>query len=506
MLTMTIVTPEGENPFYVEEGALLSDELRSYGFSPDMPCGGRGQCGKCLVWAESGLDEPTDREREYLSPDRLARGVRLACQAHITGAVRVRLTPPNIVSQICTEGEDRPLGTDPLFDRLGGAVDIGTTTLAARLYDKTGLLATASAPNPQRDYGADVISRIGKAMEGESTALAACVRAAVNGLLSDLCKQAGRDSTEIDALVLTGNTAMLHLLTETDPSPLAAAPFAAKELFGKKIPAKSLELSCSPNCTVWLPRCMSAFVGGDITTALLASGLCEGNETALLADIGTNGEIALWRDGRLLCCSTAAGPAFEGANLSQGMQGAPGAIDHVTVDSGALRLHTIGDVPAVGICGSGVADLLACLLDMEILDETGLLDDGEDQWVLTDSVAFTQADVRQVQLAKSAVRSGIETLLHQAGVRKNQVDTLSVAGGFGSFLDLHSAAAIGLIPPELEDRCKVIGNAALGGAAMLLWDRNLWEESVRLADSAETVDLASSQFFMDQYVENMMFE
>ena len=152
------------------------------------------------------------------------------------------------------------------------------------------------------------------------------------------------------------------------------------------------------------------------------------------------------------------------------------------------------------------ADLLACLLDMDILDETGLLDDGEDQWALTDSVAFTQADVRQVQLAKSAVRSGMETLLHQAGVRNVQVDALSVAGGFGSFLDLHSAAAIGLIPPELEDRCKVIGNAALTGAAMLLWDRNLWEESVRLADSAETVDLAGSRFFMDQYVENMMFE
>ena len=506
MRSMTIFTEEGERTFPVEEGSLLSDELRNYRSAPDMPCGGRGRCGKCLVWAEGGLDDPSPREQEYLTPDQLAQGVRLACCAHITGDLRVRLTPPRVVSQICTQGVDRPLGNDPVFSVLGGAVDIGTTTLAARLYDRTGLLATASAPNPQRDFGADVISRVGKAMEGHAGALAACVRQGVNGLLLDLCKQAGRSVHEIDGLVVTGNTAMLHLLTETDPSPLAAAPFAAEELFGVQRPARTLGLTGSPDCTVWLPRCMSAFVGGDITTALLAAGLCEGQDTALLADIGTNGEIALWKNGALLCCSTAAGPAFEGANLSQGMQGAPGAIDHVGVENGALVLHTIEEQPARGICGSGVADLLAALLELEILDETGLLDDGEEQWDLTENVAFTQADVRQVQLAKSAVRSGIETLLHEARLEPEDVAELAVAGGFGSFLDLHSAAAIGLIPPELEEACRVIGNAALSGAAMLLWDRDLWARSVALADSARTVDLAGSRFFMDRYVENMMFE
>ena len=506
MLTMTVCTDGGERTFPVEEGTLLSDALRRCGLAPDMPCGGRGLCGKCLVWARSGLDAPSDHERAYLTPDRLARGARLACQAHITGDVQVRLTPPKVVSQICTEGGDCPLGTDPLFAVLGCAVDIGTTTLAARLYDRTGLIATASAPNPQRDFGADVISRIGKAMEGHAEALAACVRQAVNGLLYDLCKLSSRSTGEVDTLVLTGNTAMLHLLTMTDPSPLAAAPFAAKELFGTIYPAKSFGLHGSESCSLYLPRCMSAFVGGDITTALLASRLCQGQDRALLVDIGTNGELALWKDGALLCCSTAAGPAFEGANLSQGMQGAPGAIDHVKTADGGLELHTIGDVPAVGICGSGVADLLACLLEMDILDETGLLDDGEEQWDLTDSVAFTQADVRQVQLAKSAVRSGMETLLHQAGLEPEDLSEVAVAGGFGSFLDLHSAAAIGLIPPELEDRCKVIGNAALDGAAMLLWDRALWAESRKLAEAAVTVDLAGSRFFMDRYVENMMFE
>lgn len=505
MLRLTILTPEGEETYPIHEGAVLSDELRIFGHTPDMPCGGRGQCGKCLVWAECGLDEPSQREREALSPAQLEQGGRLACCARITGDVRLRLTPPRTVSQICTEGVERPLGTDPIFTVLGGAVDIGTTTLAARLYSRDGLLTTASAPNPQRDFGADVISRVGSAMEGKGGQLAVCVRQAISDLLRRLCEDAGRSTDELDTLVVTGNTAMLHLLTETDPSPLSAAPFEAKELFGCKIPAKELNLPGSPHCQVLLPRCMSAFVGGDITTALLASGLCERKDTALLVDIGTNGEIALWKKGELLCCSTAAGPAFEGANLSQGMQGAPGAIDHTEVVDGALKLHTIGDVPAVGICGSGVADLLACLLDMDILDETGLLDDGEDAWNLTDTVSFTQGDVRQVQLAKSAVRSGIETLLHQAGLDKEELSELAVAGGFGSFLSLRSAAAIGLLPPELESVCRVIGNAALSGAAMLLWDKKRWEESIRLADSARTVDLASSPFFLDQYVENMMF-
>ena len=225
----------------------------------------------------------------------------------------------------------------------------------------------------------------------------------------------------------------------------------------------------------------------------------------MLADIGTNGEIALWHGGRLSCCSTAAGPAFEGANLSQGMQGAPGAIDHAWVQDGALEIHTIGGVQPAGICGSGVADVLAGLLALGRLDETGLLDDGEEAWTLAPGVAFTQGDVRQVQLAKSAVRSGIETLMARAGLTAEDLAELAIAGGFGSYLSLDSAAAIGLIPPTLKPRCRVLGNAALAGASMLLRSRPLLEESAALAKSAVTADLATDPIFMEQYVEQMMF-
>ena len=505
MAILTIQTQAGDRTVVAEEGALLSALLQQEGHTPDMPCGGQGRCLKCRVWAAGALSQPSPAEVRGLSPQELSAGIRLACCTRVLGDAQVRLLADNAVSQICTQGTGQTFAPDPMFSQLGAAVDIGTTTLAAQLYDTRQLLATASAPNPQRSFGADVISRVGRSVNGERMELAQCIRQGISSLLEDLCRQAGRSVSEIDGMVITGNTAMLHLLTATDISPLAAAPFAVKERFGRCVPAGELDLPCGAEVPVYLPRCMSAFVGADITTALLASGICRSDSTALLADIGTNGEIALWHKGKLSCCSTAAGPAFEGANLSQGMQGAPGAIDHAWVEEGSIAIHTIGEVPPVGICGSGVADVLACLLKLELLDETGLLADDEDEFPLAKGVAFTQMDVRQVQLAKSAVRAGMETLIHQMGLTKEDIARLAIAGGFGSYLSLDSAAAIGLLPPELAPRCDVLGNAALSGAAMLLRSRPLQEESLHMADGAETVDLATNPFFMDQYIEQMMF-
>ena len=506
MARLTIWADGRALPVEVEAGALLSDALLHSGHRPDMPCGGRGRCRKCRVQASGALSPLSAAELDALSPAEREAGVRLACCTRILGDARVTAAGDGAVTQICTQGEARAVERlDPMFAALGAAVDIGTTTLAAQLYDRDGLLATAAAPNPQRSFGADVISRIGRSMEGDSPALANCVRQAIAGLLRTLCGQAGRRSEEIDALVLTGNTAMLHLLCGLDVSPLAAAPFQAEERFGRYLPAAELDLPCAPGARAYLPRCMSAFVGADITTALLASGICAGRETRMLTDIGTNGEIALWHQGRLSCCSTAAGPAFEGANLSQGMQGAPGAIDHAWVADGALEVHTIGEAAPAGICGSGVADVLAGLLELGRLDETGLLNEGDDAWPLAPGVAITQGDIRQVQLAKSAVRAGIETLLARASLTPDALAELAIAGGFGSYLSLDSAAAIGLIPPELKPRCRVLGNAALAGAAMLLRSRPLVDESAALADAAVTAELAADPIFMEQYVEQMMF-
>lgn len=504
-MKLTLLLKEGEKTLTLPQGTLLSDALIGGGHPADMPCGGKGRCGKCRVWASGHLSQPDANELAALTEEELRRGIRLACCCRVLGDAQVRPQWQEAVSQICTSGVSEGEAEMPMFQSLGAAIDIGTTTLAARLYDTKGLLAEAAAPNPQRTFGADVISRIGSAMAGQGEAQAQCIQSALGDLLTRMCRTAHRETTEIDGLVITGNTAMLHLLTGEDPSPLSAAPFAAKALFGETIPAARLNLPCAENAQVYLPRCMSAFVGGDITTALLASGICASPETSVLMDIGTNGEIALWQDGKLLTCSTAAGPAFEGAGLSQGMQGAPGAIDHAWGTDGKLTIHTIGDQPAVGICGSGALDVTAALLEVDAMDETGFLTDDEDEYQLAEGVFFTQKDIRQIQLAKSAIRAGLETLLYRAGVKKESISQLAVAGGFGSFMDLGSAAAIGLLPPETVKHCRVLGNAALSGASMILRNFALAADSEKLARSASTADLASDPYFMDQYVEQMMF-
>ena len=302
-------------------------------------------------------------------------------------------------------------------------------------------------------------------------------------------------------MVITGNTAMLYLLTATPPDALSRAPFIADRLFGELVPARGLGLDC--DAQVYLVRCMSAFVGADITSALLASGICRQDDTRMLIDIGTNGEMAIRHNGRLYCCSTAAGPAFEGAGLSMGMPGEVGAIDHVTLDGDRLAAHVIGDASPRGICGSGIVDALACLMQTEQLDESGLIED--DPTDIAPPVSLTQKDIRMVQLAKSAIHAGLCTLVDNVSLDWDDIAGLSIAGGFGSYLNLESAAKIGLLVPELLDRTIVIGNAALGGASMLLLDKGLRGESEELARSSETVDLSSNPVFTRYYTEGMLF-
>lgn len=487
----------------VPEGALLAEVLRDQGYSPAMPCGGRGRCGKCKVLASGALSAPSPAERAHLTPEELDRGVRLACCARLEGGCRVTLSGA-AHDRICLEGVMDAVTLRPRFRACGAAVDIGTTTLAASLYGPGGvLLAQASGANPQAAWGADVISRIDAALKGEGGPLAACVRSAVDDLLEELAAQARIAPGEIDALVVTGNTAMLHLFTETSPEPLSHAPFAAERLFGETCSAAALGLSVCPAASVYLPRCISAFVGADVTTALLASGIRGREGARILVDIGTNGEMALWHGGTLLCCSTAAGPAFEGAGLSMGMHGQDGAVDHVALRDGALAPHVIGGGDPRGICGSGVIDALACLLETEELDETGLLE--TDPAPVAPQVFLTQRDVRMVQLAKSAISAGLRTLLHTAGLSCPDVAELAVAGGFGSYLDAGNAGRIGLIPRELVPRVRVLGNAALGGAAMLLLDRELAPACEELARSAETLELSANPVFTRYYTEGMFF-
>jgi len=380
----------------------------------------------------------------------------------------------------------------PRAGKYGLAVDIGTTTLAAQLVslEDGRVLETVASENPQRLVAHDVIGRIQAAMDGKSALLKDLIRAELQRMEEVLCVRAGVERSEISARVCTGNTTMLYLLTGRDPVSLSAAPFEADCLFGFE------------ENGAYLPACFGAYVGADILCALQSCDILARHRTAMLIDIGTNGEIALLHEGKLYCCATAAGPAFEGVGISCGVSSVRGAIESAWVEDGALRIHTIGDAEPVGICGSGLIDLTAALLETEKLDETGFM---EDDVELAPGVSLTPKDVRMVQLAKGSICAGMRTLMDMAGVCEDDIETLYLAGGFGRHINLRSAIRIGLIPEFREDQVQVVGNAALTGALLNLLNCDMPQKAQALLERAECINLAQSPKFQMLYPECMMF-
>lgn len=512
------VTIEGKShTVAAQSGMLLTEVMGLAGHSIDQPCGGRGVCNKCRVVATGELSPPTALEIKALSAD-LEKGLRLACVTRVLGDAQVTLQADSGFATAVTSGISCATAARPMYSRYGAAVDIGTTTLAAKLCHGGAVVAEGAAKNPQTAFGSDVISRIGRSLDGGGDELAQAVRQGVNELLAGLCKEAGVAAGDIDAAVITGNTAMLYLLTGRSPVSIASAPFAADWLAGEYADAAELGIAAAKGARVYLPRCMGAFVGADIVTAITATGMTEQSGTTMLADIGTNGELALWHGGELFCCSTAAGPAFEGAGIAHGMHGVRGAIDHVRWEQGEVICTVIGGAEPAGLCGSAVVDAVSVMLQTGALDETGRIepDDclcadritaaGADLvFALAGGVGLYGRDVRAVQLAKSAVCAGLETLLAVAGTSPGEVDKLYIAGGFGSYLNLDSAVKIGLIQGALRGSALSVGNAALSGAVMLLEDSDLTGLSGRVAARARVLDLGSNPLFMDSYVENMGF-
>ena len=487
-------------PVAAVAGMLLSEITHG-----ERPCGGHGKCGKCRVVAHGHLSPPSEAERRLLSEAELARGVRLSCLTRVQGDCTVETNyAGQSTARIVTEGTARGIEIKPTFDRYGVAVDIGTTTLAARLYGADGkLLADVSRLNPQLQCGADVISRIEAALAGKADLLADLIRGALNEMLLELALAAHIDASEIDGVVITGNTVMLSLLVGASVEPFSHAPFDVERLFGEEMSACELSLtSLAPGTPVYPARCISAFVGADTVCAMLATGLCD-RGTAMLADIGTNGEMALWHNGRLTVCSTAAGPAFEGVGISCGMRGAVGAIDRVAVVNGRLHAHVIGETEPIGICGSGLCDAAACMLDLELLDESGYLEDSPQ--VIQSPVALTQQDIRMLQLAKSAICAGLLTLAKSCSLQVTDVPVLYVAGGFGYYLNKRSAARIGLLPRALAEVSRAVGNAALDGAAMLLLNADQRVLCEKISSQAKMLELSTSPVFSEHYINGMMF-
>lgn len=481
MAVLTVETGDKVQQLVFDAPKPLKNLLEEAGLQQPHPCGGRGSCGKCAVCLEGAVSAPNEAEKKA--------GTRLSCQAILLGDAKAVLKKREDLSQIQIKSKAEVELGIPISGKIGAAVDIGTTTIALKRYDlQTGLLLGESAmENPQVRVAADVMGRIGAAMDGQLETLQKQVLDAISQLLD-------RAGGPADTLVITGNTTMLYLLTGRDPKCLSCVPFEADTLFDTDTQIL--------NTPAYLPPCMNAFVGADITCAVLASEMCQ-KETALLCDVGTNGEIALWRDGTLYVTSTAAGPAFEGAGISCGCSSIPGAIDRVWAEQGRLELHTIGDVPAVGLCGSGLIDAVAQLLELEWMDETGALD--EDEVELAPGVSLLQKDIRAMQLAKAAIAAGIQTLLEVSSTACDEIETLYIAGGFGSHLNIESAVRIGLIPEELEHKVQVIGNAALAGASQLLLDSRKLAPLRAIAACSRHWNLGGNPRFNENYMSSMLF-
>ena len=457
----------------------LKTLLAQSGVAFVLPCGGRGACGKCAVEASGALSEPDAQTGTYL-----------LCRTAALGDCRVKL-PDYADMSIDAGTQTTRLRPNDSARGYGAALDIGTTTLAMRVFDlRSGAcVGEATRINPQTQVAADVIGRIEAAINGHGDALKSMLWDAVG----QMAEQAA-PGKPIYRMVAAGNTTMLYLLNGFDPSDLSRAPFSAKHLFGTHGRMADTDL--------YFPPCFHAFAGADLTCAILASGMCEKTRCSVLCDVGTNGEIALYRDGTLVTASAAAGPALEGAGISCGCASVPGAIDRVWREKNEVRFHTIGGQKPIGICGSGLIDLIAVLLNLGMIDETGRM---ERAYPLADGVALLPQDVRAIQLAKAAICAGIHTVLKKTGTDASDVQAFYAAGGFGSRIDPVSAARIGLFPRALANRTVPIGNAALDGAGTVLSDPDGERALMHLREIGTYLSLSGDADFAEFYMEDMLF-
>ena len=485
----------------VESGDALLTHIRDNFPDFAFACGGNHKCGKCLVKVEGDCSSMSAEERALIT---VQDSMRLACFVKLVGDCYVEL-PNGDVDQKIEESFSSRIDTGvPLYTKpYGIAVDVGTTTIVAYLFKKDGQIPEhrVGVMNAQKIYGADVISRIVYANEHSVEELQQVTLEQLDELFLTLCERESISTDLLDVVCVTGNTTMLHILNGLDPRSLAEAPFLIQSRFGD---TRCLPLKHFFGIDVYYPPCLSAYVGADVLCSILASPMMDSNKTTLLIDVGTNGELALYHEGRVLCCSTAAGPAFEGASISSGMLAQEGAIDAVWVENGTLSFSIIGDLPASGICGSGLIDAVSSARKAGLLDAKGR-PQSENLYIGESGVSLTRADLNALYMAKSAIRAGVETLLHDQSLSEDEVEQVILCGGFGNYIKPGSAVGIGMLPGSFADKTISIGNAAGAGASMLLQNVAKKERIEALVSQSEVLELSYNPYFFQQFIEHMRF-
>jgi uncharacterized 2Fe-2S/4Fe-4S cluster protein (DUF4445 family) len=510
--------PDGRQ-ISIHEGATLLEAAGQAGIILNTVCGGRGTCKKCAVKLQ-----PAGRQV-------------LACQHRIQSDLTVTIPDDSrfFEHRILSHGIDTKIEVRPdIYEKykkiasdgkvFGVAVDIGTTTVVAKLIDMaTGQpMATQAELNPQTRYGGDVISRISFAQtDVQLTELHEAIINCINKLTKKLCSRAFINTEQIYEMCIVGNTTMNHLFLKLPVAQLGQAPYEAFSVDAKDVAPGELKLQMNAAGSIHAVAGIAGFVGSDITAVALAVDIESARDLTLVVDIGTNGEIVLGTADKLYAASCAAGPAFEGARISCGSRAAEGAIEAVVIGDGDIGFDVIGDRPPRSICGSGLIDAVAVLLDLGIIDTTGRFADpgklspaigsrimqqnNQPAFCLAGNVILTQQDIREVQLAKAAIRTGIKLLQRQMGVGDDDIRQVFLAGAFGNYIRRESALRIGLLPSVPLERIHFVGNAACSGAQMLLIDSRLRELAGRLSRKIEYVEIANEEKFQSVFTESMLF-
>ncbi|MDR1815177.1 MAG: ASKHA domain-containing protein [Clostridiales Family XIII bacterium] len=525
----TVFFPAENLTLEAAAGASLLDVIRAAGLPIEAVCNGRGTCGKCRV--------------------RVDGAEMLACETAARDGMRVEILSSAEEMDVLTESaagggggtgaeadSAATAGTDDTDDTaLAIAVDVGTTTV---VVEALGLpsgsrRAVRGFTNPQRAYGADVLSRINLSMD-DASLLSGLIAKAVDEAVADVLAEAEATGADVSKVVVAGNTTMSYLLLNLRCRSLGLAPFEPEFVFAPSYAYEDVFHAGTLACPVVVTPFLSSFVGGDITAGLAHIDRHYGGDDYILVDMGTNGEIAYRKGARLLATSTAAGPALEGGNITCGMSGIAGAIYAVEPQGDGFAVQTIGGGAPLGICGSGVIDLVAKLLAAGYVEVTGAFADAIPEGILCEvalpaqasdaapprpmkalriakgpaasngsaDIVFTQKDVREFQLAKGAIRAGIEILMKEMG---GAPAVLYLAGGFGQNINLASAFAVGLLPPQLEGRVRFVGNTSLGGARDACLHEDVRRNIQRILSEAEEINLGGHPDFNDTFMDTMLF-
>lgn len=479
----------------INKNSHILHELQKVNASIESPCQGNGTCGKCKVQLVSGKLPVTHAEKKLLTQSQLDSGIRLACQhPHIKETVEVELVTRYMEADILGT-EKKSISLSKFEDVLSIVVDIGTTTLVIAVIDHRNgqIVSQKRLLNPQRSYGHDVLSRIEACKQFGVETLQKLVVSVIENEIKII-----NESRKINQMLVCGNAVMQTIFCKEDPTSLGGYPF---ELVLKgTITRKSTDFfsNVQPFDVIILPS-ISSYVGGDIVAGIIALDLLTKNH-CLLIDLGTNGEMALSSDGTIRTTSVAAGPAFEGGNMDCGIASVEGAVYDIKMNH-AITVETIYRGQPIGICGSGYISGIAALRRNNLIDETGYME--HNVWI-TDTIHISPKDIRNFQLAKSAVRTGIEIMLKEERLDADAIEEVYISGGFGSSNHVDYLIELGILPKELLKKVHIIGNSALDGLLKLV-EMQSFSEVDQIIKVCENVNLAEHPQFLDEYTRNMWF-